>query len=135
MRPRRSLGLATAFSPNSVVDESTTPHVRPDPPKETAEMQNQGTRMLRFLAIASMLFIASGIASSQEPATGTWQKLTHQPTFQTDTALLLTDGTVMMHQYNTGTWWKLTPTTSGSYVNGTWTQLASMQSGYAPLYF
>jgi hypothetical protein len=98
-------------------------------------MQNQGTRMLRFLAIASMLFIASGIASSQEPATGTWQKLTHQPTFQTDTALLLTDGTVMMHQYNSGTWWKLTPTTSGSYVNGTWTQLASMQSGYAPLYF
>jgi hypothetical protein len=98
-------------------------------------MQNQGTKMLRFLAIASMLFIASGIASSQEPATGAWQKLKNQPTFPTDTALLLTDGTVMMHQYNSGTWWKLTPTEAGSYVDGTWTQLASMQSGYAPLYF
>jgi hypothetical protein len=98
-------------------------------------MQNQGAKMLRWFAIAAMVLIASGIASSQEPAAGTWQKLTHEPTFQTDTALLLTDGTVMMHQYNSGTWWRLTPTTSGSYVNGTWTQLASMQSGYAPLYF
>lgn len=98
-------------------------------------MQNQSTKMLRFLGIALMVLASSAIASSQEPATGTWQKLKHQPTFQTDTALLLTDGTVMMHQYNSGIWWRLTPTNTGSYVNGTWTQLASMQSGYAPLYF
>jgi|HubBroStandDraft_6_1064221.scaffolds.fasta_scaffold00098_7 hypothetical protein len=98
-------------------------------------MQNQGTKMLRLLTIASMILIASSIASSQEPATGTWVKLKNQPTFQTDTALLLTDGTVMMHQYNSGTWWKLTATPEGSYVNGTWTKLASMQTGYAPLYF
>jgi hypothetical protein len=98
-------------------------------------MQNQGAKMLRFLAIALMVTISSGIASSQEPAAGTWHKLTNQPPFQTDTALLLTDGTVMMHQYNSGIWWRLTPTLSGSYLNGTWTQLASMQSGYAPLYF
>ncbi len=98
-------------------------------------MQNQGVKMLRLLAIASMVLIASGIASSQEPATGTWAKLKNQPSFQTDTALVLTDGTIMMHQYNSGTWWKLTATLPGSYVNGTWTKLASMQSGYAPLYF
>ncbi len=97
-------------------------------------MQNQGTKMSRFLLIALMV-LAAGIASAQEPATGTWQKLTHQPSFQTDTALLLTDGGVMMHEYNTGNWWRLTPTPAGSYVNGTWTKLASMQSGYAPLYF
>ncbi|MGA7382037.1 MAG: kelch repeat-containing protein [Terriglobales bacterium] len=98
-------------------------------------MQTQCAKMLRFLGIALMVLASSMIASAQEPATGTWTKLTHQPTFQTDTALLLTDGTVMMHQYNSGTWWRLTPTLAGSYVNGTWTQLASMQSGYAPLYF
>ncbi|MFZ0800701.1 MAG: hypothetical protein WBQ09_06720, partial [Terriglobales bacterium] len=98
-------------------------------------MQNQCTKMLRFIAIASLVLASSLIASAQEPAVGTWTKLTHQPTFETDTALLLTDGTVMMHQYNSGTWWRLTPTLAGSYVNGTWTQLASMQSGYAPLYF
>jgi hypothetical protein len=98
-------------------------------------MQNQGTKILRFFAIALMVFASSAIASSQEPAVGKWTKLTHEPTFQTDTALVLTDGTVMMHQYNSGTWWRLTPTEEGSYANGTWTQLASMQSGYAPLYF
>jgi hypothetical protein len=113
---------------------STTPGVRTDPPKETAEMQTQ-MKMLRFLGIALMVVASSGIASSQQPATGTWTKLTHQPTFQTDTALVLTDGTVMMHQYNSGNWWRLTPTEEGSYVNGTWTELAAMQSGYAPLYF
>ncbi len=33
-----------------------------------------------------------------EAATGSWQKLVNQPPFQTDTAMLLTDGTVMVHQ-------------------------------------
>lgn len=98
-------------------------------------MRNQSKIASRFLGVAFMVLACLGIASSQEPATGTWAKLKNQPTFQTDTALLLTDGTVMMHQYNSGTWWKLTPTITGSYLDGTWTQLASMQSGYAPLYF
>ena len=31
-------------------------------------------------------------------------------------------------------WWRLTPDDTGSYVNGTWTQIASLPSGYAPLY-
>ena len=29
-------------------------------------------------------------------------------------------------------WWKLTPDITGSYVNGTWTQLANLPSGYVP---
>ena len=32
-------------------------------------------------------------------------------------------------------WWKLTPDINGSYVNGTWTQLASLSSNYGPLFF
>jgi len=98
-------------------------------------MKHRSRSGLRLLAIALVALAWTGIASSQEPATGTWTKLKNQPTFQTDTALLLTDGTVMMHQYDSGNWWKLTPTDTGSYAAGTWTQLASMQSGYAPLYF
>jgi len=31
-------------------------------------------------------------------------------------------------------WWKLTPDEFGSYVNGIWTQLASLPDGYSPLY-
>lgn len=70
-----------------------------------------------------------------DAATGTWAKLTTQPPFNTDSANLLTDGTVLVHQYNSNAWWKLTPDINGSYLNGTWTQMASMQTGYAPLYF
>ncbi|HZI76055.1 MAG TPA: kelch repeat-containing protein, partial [Gemmatimonadales bacterium] len=29
-------------------------------------------------------------------------------------------------------WWKLTPDNTGSYLNGTWSQLASLPPGYAP---
>ncbi|HLY05768.1 MAG TPA: hypothetical protein VKR31_08480 [Rhizomicrobium sp.] len=49
--------------------------------------------------------------------------------------LLLTDGTVMMKQAFTGTagvWYKLTPSKTGSYVAGKWTQLAAMPAGYSP---
>jgi hypothetical protein len=93
-------------------------------------------KVFRTLAIALLTLLASSvIASSQEPANAHWQKLTHQPTFNTDTALLLTDGTVMTHQYNSNNWWRLTPDITGSYVNGTWSALASMSSGYKPLYF
>jgi hypothetical protein len=70
-----------------------------------------------------------------EANSGTWARLTNQPTFQTDTALLLTDGTVMVHQYSSQNWWRLTPDNTGSYLNGTWSQLASMASNYGPLYF
>ena len=64
-----------------------------------------------------------------------WTPLNHQPTFAASTALLLTDGTVMVQSNLSGAWWRLTPDSSGSYVNGSWTQLASMPAGYAPLYY
>jgi hypothetical protein len=83
------------------------------------------------------------ISDSEQPAAGRWQRLVNQPTFLCDTAVLLTDGRVMVHQYgdpnNNGqgmnNWWALTPDANGSYLNGTWSQLASMSSNYGPLYF
>jgi hypothetical protein len=65
---------------------------------------------------------------------GTWTRLANVP-FTAGFPLLLTDGTVMVSQVSTNRWWRLTPDASGSYLNGTWSQLASMPSGYAPLYF
>lgn len=107
-----------------------------------------GTRrnLLPLFSCATALATAFSVTSSataqrlgppgaQDAATSTWTKLTNQPPFETDTALLLTDGTVMMHQYNSSNWWRLTPDSMGSYLNGTWSQLASMSSTYAPLYF
>jgi hypothetical protein len=86
------------------------------------------------IALVSVL-VCSAIAGAQAPSTGKWQKLKNQPSFDTDTAMVLTDGTVMMHEYNSTNWWRLTPSSTGSYLDGTWTQLASMQNGYEPLYF
>jgi hypothetical protein len=57
---------------------------------------------------------------------GTWQPLVNVPPFSASTMLLLTDGTAMCQAYDSRDWWKLTPDASGSYVNGTWTKLASM---------
>ncbi len=49
--------------------------------------------------------------------------------------MVMTDGTVLIHEDNTGAWEKLTPSSTGSYVNGTWSAVASMPSGYKPLYY
>lgn len=59
---------------------------------------------------------------------GTWAALAHQPSFPIGTMLLLTDGTVMCQSGGSRSWWRLTPDESGSYVAGTWTQLADMHN-------
>lgn len=74
------------------------------------------------------------------PPSSPWQLLTNQPPVldYTDCGpgnpILLTDGTVMLADNGCQDWWKLTPDEFGSYVNGTWTQLASLPDGYSPLY-
>jgi hypothetical protein len=72
--------------------------------------------------------------------TSPWRQLTRQPPFNAGAMLLLTDGTLMVHDQgakNSGSrdWWRLTPDVFGSYLNGTWSKLASLPVGYAPLYF
>lgn len=62
-------------------------------------------------------------------------QLKNQPPAGALVEFQLTDGTVMVQSYNESTWYRLTPDNTGSYVNGTWTQLASLPSGYVPLYF
>jgi hypothetical protein len=47
----------------------------------------------------------------------------------------MTDGTVIVQGGGESDWWKLTPDNKGSYVNGTWKQLASLPSGYVPYAF
>jgi hypothetical protein len=48
---------------------------------------------------------------------------------------LLTDGSVMVHDYCGPNWYRLTPDNTGSYVNGTWSAAIPLPSGYGPLYF
>jgi hypothetical protein len=84
----------------------------------------------------------AGTAGTAGPASP-WTPLKNAPPFGTPgTMLLESDGTVLVHNEPdnntiaaTSDWWKLTPDSHGSYVNGTWSQIASMPAGYAPLYF
>jgi hypothetical protein len=70
---------------------------------------------------------------------GTWTSLTNLAPTQIGTMHLLTDGTVMAQGDGPGVnsitkdWYRLTPDSSGSYVNGSWSQLASMSA--TRLYF
>jgi hypothetical protein len=86
------------------------------------------------LGITSVLLALVSFADAQS-----WTRVT--PTSTPDASLgamlLLTDGTVMVHEDNgnPANWYKLTPDAYGSYVNGTWTSTASMPPGYGPLYF
>jgi hypothetical protein len=83
--------------------------------------------------------------ASRQPGTGPlasspWQPLTNSPPFNPGAMLLLTDGTVMVQDdgsqaSGSAGWWRLTPDINGSYLNGIWSQLASLPSGYAPLYY
>lgn len=80
--------------------------------------------------LVCVLLLSSGIPLAQS-----WQPLNNQPSFGASIPLLLTDGTVMVQEVGARPWWKLTPDQTGSYVNGTWTHLASLPPGYAPYAF
>jgi hypothetical protein len=60
------------------------------------------------------------------------KRLTHQAPNGAQLTFQLTDGTVMAQGDSDSDWWKLTPDNTGSYLNGTWKQLPSLQSGYSP---
>lgn len=62
----------------------------------------------------------------------TVQTLNNPPPDGVEAALLLTDGRVLAQGANNSDWWFLTPDDTGSYVNGTWSQAASLPAGYAP---
>jgi hypothetical protein len=75
-----------------------------------------------------------------------WTKATTAPAVSVGTMLLLTDGRVLVHEEpNCGgagcvgsdysAWFTLTPDKTGSYINGTWKKVASLPSGYGPLFF
>src|SRR6516225_5537791 len=100
------------------------PRLKPLPPKKNH---------------ASAIAAGAGAAAAAAPLSP-WQLLPNQPPVLDyvdcgpGSSLLLTDGTVMTADDGCQDWWKLTPDAFGSYVNGTWTQLASLPADYSPLY-
>jgi hypothetical protein len=82
----------------------------------------------KFAFAVTMLLVACCSLSQAQTVT----RLNHQPPDGAGITFLLTDGTVLAQGYNDRDWWKLTPDITGSYVNGTWTQVASLASNYSP---
>ena len=80
-----------------------------------------------FLAAIFLLLAFSFISAAQ-----TITRLKSQVPDGIQLTFQLTDGTVMGQGGDDSDWWKLTPDITGSYVNGTWTKVASLPSGYSP---
>ncbi len=57
---------------------------------------------------------------------GWWTQLASKPGFGASTMLLLTDGSVMCQEEGGLRWKKLSPDAHGSYVNGSWSDIAPM---------
>jgi len=75
---------------------------------------------------------------------GSWQSLSTAVPFNIDTMLLLTDGSILCHEYETPNWHKLVPDVFSDYRDGSWKTVTpqppnapSSQNGPidAPLYF
>jgi hypothetical protein len=95
-----------------------------------------------FVAVASLTLAISGCGggahttiSVAAPPLQTLQSLANQPPDSAGLGFLLTDGSVMFQGNRLFDWFKLTPDNSGSYLKGTWSQLANLPAGYAPADF
>jgi hypothetical protein len=89
----------------------------------------------RVVAAAAALACLPVIAQAQ-----TWTALKNTASFSVGSLFLMTDGTVLAQDEGScgcgaGDWWRLTPDETGSYVNGKWKKIASMPTGYSPLYY
>src|SRR5450755_1911440 len=88
--------------------------------------------------------ISAAAITARASTASPWQPLNNQPPFTSNTCnggfpgaanpLLLTDGSVIVQDAGCPDWWRLTPNRSGSYANGTWTQIGSLPPEYSPLY-
>ncbi len=80
-----------------------------------------------------MPILCSLLISLKLMAVGTWMPLNNFAPDYIGMMLLLPDGTVMASDGGVTNWYRLTPDSSGSYVNGTWTTLSPMHD--SRLYF
>jgi hypothetical protein len=100
--------------------------------------------MLGCCGVKKTLLAGTFLCLPLTATAGTWQRLANSPNFPNigtlspggaGTPILMTDGTVIMQNSGyggaDGTVFRLTPDRNGSYVHGTWSQIASLP--YAPI--
>jgi hypothetical protein len=91
---------------------------------QSRHLQNCGMAIRQIVFPA---FVVWMLMSFSVQAQGTWTRLANtNPAFGSGTMNLLTDGTVIVQGSGVSdTWTKLTPDSSGNYINGTWSFVAS----------
>ena len=127
-------------SPSTLAESPSSPLIGLPPPLPLTLSQwrrvQKNPGLLRQWQSALPLVGSHPAPAPTPPAGSPWQLGPQPPgTPILSNPLLLTDGTVIAHVACTGIWWKLTPDNTGSYLTGTWSQIASLPPGYAPLWF
>ncbi|MBA3915508.1 MAG: hypothetical protein H0X25_16970 [Acidobacteriales bacterium] len=79
------------------------------------------------MAVAFLSLLAPSALLAQ-----TLKPLAHQPPDGAGICFQLTDGNVLCQGNGESDWYRLSPDVNGSYLNGTWTKVGSLQAGYVP---
>ena len=79
-----------------------------------------------YLTLRVLLLALASMVPLSGQAVGTWSALANSAPGGVALMLQLSDGTVMCQNSGNTGWYRLTPNSSGSYVNGTWTTMTSM---------
>src|ERR1700722_3042008 len=101
------------MTPTSDQEDTFVPNVR-----------GSSLKVLSVFAVF-VLLISSAVAQ-------TVTRLKNQPPDGVVYSFQLTDGTVLVQGGNCSDFWKLTPDNTGSYVSGSWKQVASVPPGSSP---
>jgi len=93
-----------------------------------------GDQKLSALPALGLLFVAllgwSTVATAQS-----WVTPSTPLSFNVGAALQLTDGTILVQDWDNSYWWILKPDDFGNYYDGTWTKTAPIPLVYSPDYF
>jgi hypothetical protein len=115
MKIKSSAQSSDLYTPNTGSDQGQTPDL-PSPGGGGCRWRQGATWWLALFALLA--------ASWRAEAAGTWTALVNAPPAGLNNSLLLSDGTVICGDGGQN-WYRLTPDIHGSYINGTWTQIAS----------
>ncbi|HUY43319.1 MAG TPA: hypothetical protein VMU98_06100 [Acidimicrobiales bacterium] len=98
-------------------------------------------RLAWLVAVCVVMLLAMPAVSPSKlgAATPVWQSVVSAPG-NAGAMFLMTNGQVLVSdqgsaQSGSPRWWLLTPSSSGSYVDGTWSDAGSLPGGYSPVYF
>src|SRR5690348_8335282 len=100
-------------------------------------MVSSRVRFILTVALAAVVSGCSGMGSIPYGglANQSASRLKHslkRPPAVANFVFLLTDGRILAQSTSLSNWFTYSPDASGDYSDGTWTQVASLPSGYSP---